>query len=212
MEAKTPIKRKAGRPKKEDVAPDMRQNFIDAAIDILIREGVEQVTVRNVCEKAGVSTGTYYHYFKNKDDLLGAFLQETTYGGVVLHTPFTDLPGRMLELWKLLLELYRSMGVDFTRSYYNCNNAAISAYLQAGEGHFQEGSLLERSRQELVRAQEEGYLAEDADPFFVAGDLCDILKGCIFEWCLCKGDMPVEDAVHRIITNYMAPISRNQEK
>ena len=95
---KEPVKRRAGRPKREDANPDMRQSFIDAAIDILKTEGAEQVTVRNVCERAGASVGTYYHYFKNKDDLLTYFVGEAAYGEVVLQTPFTDLAGRMIEL------------------------------------------------------------------------------------------------------------------
>ena len=40
------VKRKAGRPKRGEANPDMRQSFIDAAIEILKTEGAEQVTVR----------------------------------------------------------------------------------------------------------------------------------------------------------------------
>lgn len=205
-----PVKRRAGRPKREDANPDMRQSFIDAAIEILKTEGAEQVTVRNVCEKAGASVGTYYHYFKNKDDLLTYFVRETAYGEVILQTPFTDLAGRMVELWGYLSRLYQSLGAEFTRSYYNCDNPAISAYRMAEGDRFQKDSLLERSRQELAQAQAEGYLVQEADVFYVAADLCDIVKGCIFEWCLCKGDMPVEAAIRRIMTNYMTPLCMKQ--
>lgn len=206
-----PIKRKAGRPKREEANPDMRQSFINAAIEILKTEGAEQVTVRNVCEKAGASVGTYYHYFRNKDDLLSVFVKESAYGGLELETPFSDLPGRMLELWLNLSDLYQSLGVEFTRSYYNCDNPAISAYRMAEGGRFQEDSLLERSRQELEQARAEGFLVSEANPFIVAADLCDIVKGCIFEWCLCKGDMPVDAAIRRIMTNYMRPLCVKQQ-
>ena len=45
----------------------------------------------------------------------------------------------------------------------------------------------------------------------VSADLCDIVKGCIFEWCLCRGDMPVDAAMKRIMTNYMIPLCLNQK-
>lgn len=205
------VKRKAGRPKRGEANPDMRQSFIDAAIEILKTEGAEQVTVRNVCKKAGASVGTYYHYFKNKDDLLYFFVRETAYGGLELETPFTDLPGRMVELWRNLSDLYQSLGVEFTRSYYNCDNPAISAYRMAEGDHFQADSLLERTRRELEQARAEGFLVSKVNPFLVAADLCDIVKGCIFEWCLCKGDMLVDAAIRRIMTNYLTPLCIKQQ-
>ena len=129
-----------------------------------------------------------------------------------LKKPFTDLPGRMLELWRYLTGMYQYLGVDFTRSYYNCDNPAISAYRMAAADHFQTDSLLALSRRELEQAKAEGYLIPEADPFIVAADLCDIVKGCIFEWCLCKGDMPVDTAMERIMTNYMTPLCLNQKR
>ncbi len=211
MEEQEPRKRKAGRPKRGEGKPDMRQSLLDAAIEIMKTEGADQVTVRNVCERAGASVGTYYHYFKNKDDLLSFFVTETAYGGVDLATPYSDLPGRMLELWRYLTNLYQSLGVDFTRSYYNCDNPAISAYRMAEGDRFQTDSLLERSRQELEQAKAGGHLVPEADPFYVSADLCDIVKGCIFEWCLCKGDMPVDKVMERIMTNYLTPLCLNQK-
>ena len=211
MEEIEPRKRKAVRPRRGEAKPDMRQSLIDAAIEIMKTEGADQITVRNVCERAGASVGTYYHYFKNKDDLLSFFVTETAFGGVSLKKPFTDLPGRMLELWRYLTGMYQYLGVDFTRSYYNCDNPAISAYRMAEGDHFQADSLLELSRRELEQAKAEGYLIPEADPFIVAADLCDIVKGCIFEWCLCKGDMPVDTAMERIMTNYMIPLCLNQK-
>ena len=207
MEQEIPNKRRAGRPRRDEAAPDMRQNLLDAAITLLRTKGAEYVTVRNVCEQAGVSVGTYYHYFRNKDDLLTYFVSETAYGEIVLTSPMTDLAGRMIELWSYLLRMYQSLGVAFTRSYYNCDNPAISAYRMAEGDHFQAGSLLERCRQELVQAKAAGVLTQDAAPFSVAADLCDIVKGCIFEWCLCRGDMPLEDSVRRIMGNYLRALT-----
>ena len=212
MDEKEPVKRKAGRPRRGEAKPDMRQSLIDAAIEILKTEGADQVTVRNVCERAGASVGTYYHYFKNKDDLLSFFVTETAYGEISLAAPFTDLPGRMVELWRYLTDLYQSLGPDFTRSYYNCDNRAISAYRMAEGDRFQADSILERSRLELEQAKAGGYLIPEADPFIVSADLCDIVKGCIFEWCLCKGDLPVDEVLERIMTNYMTPLCLNQKR
>lgn len=45
--------------------------FLDAAKQIILREGVEGVSTRKIAEIAGYSYATIYHYFKDIDDLLG---------------------------------------------------------------------------------------------------------------------------------------------
>ncbi|MFV0469746.1 MAG: TetR/AcrR family transcriptional regulator [Dysgonomonas sp.] len=48
----------------------VRDYFISAAIDILKSDGLRNVSVRNVAERAGYSYATIYNYFKDSNDLL----------------------------------------------------------------------------------------------------------------------------------------------
>ena len=48
----------------------VRDYFIQAANEILRGEGISNLSVRNVAEKAGYSYATLYNYFKNIDELL----------------------------------------------------------------------------------------------------------------------------------------------
>jgi AcrR family transcriptional regulator len=41
---------------------------------ILLKNGIDEVTIRNVAEKAGLSTGSIYLYFRNKEELLVSLL------------------------------------------------------------------------------------------------------------------------------------------
>lgn len=45
-------------------------SIIDAAREILLKQGVEAVTTRRVAERAGVAVGTLYQYFPNRDAIL----------------------------------------------------------------------------------------------------------------------------------------------
>lgn len=47
-----------------------KEKIIDAAIEVLKEKSVEEATVREIAERAGVTTGSIYHYYKNKDELL----------------------------------------------------------------------------------------------------------------------------------------------
>lgn len=54
----------------------------EATIQVLISHGADQLTTTRVAERAGVSVGTLYQYFPNKESLLIAVLQD--YVGKVL--------------------------------------------------------------------------------------------------------------------------------
>jgi len=54
------------------VKQNRRQLIIDAAEEIIFSEGIERATMDDIAERAEVSKGTLYYYFKNKADLFYA--------------------------------------------------------------------------------------------------------------------------------------------
>lgn len=46
-----------------------KKELISKVTDLIIKNGYENLTVRGVCHDLGISTGTFYHYFPNKNDL-----------------------------------------------------------------------------------------------------------------------------------------------
>jgi AcrR family transcriptional regulator len=47
-----------------------RERFADAAIQIIVRNGLAALTMREVAQKAGLSHGLLFHYFGSKEQLL----------------------------------------------------------------------------------------------------------------------------------------------
>jgi AcrR family transcriptional regulator len=54
----------------------VRAMILDAARDILIREGPNRFSMRNLAEKIGYSPGTIYLYFESKENLLDRLVDE----------------------------------------------------------------------------------------------------------------------------------------
>jgi AcrR family transcriptional regulator len=50
--------------------------ILDAAARVLARDGYEKASTNRIAEKAGVSVGSLYQYFPNKDALVRALLEE----------------------------------------------------------------------------------------------------------------------------------------
>ncbi len=53
---------------------DTRDRLLDAALQIVWEEGVGSASVDDICAKAQVQKGSFYHFFKSKTDLIVAAL------------------------------------------------------------------------------------------------------------------------------------------
>ncbi|MBE1283830.1 MAG: TetR family transcriptional regulator [Rhodobacteraceae bacterium] len=53
-----------------------RDDWLNVAMDVLISDGVEQVKVLALAERMAVSRSSFYWYFKSRQDLLDALLQQ----------------------------------------------------------------------------------------------------------------------------------------
>lgn len=192
-----------GRPKKGTVKQDSKDAIIKAAVSIIKESGATSVTVRNVCAKANVSTGTFYHHFKDKDDLLMYFVADSIFSDHDLQTEANDPAGRIIELYSILINQYMQLGEEFMKSFYTTDNAALSAYLVQKDGNFMPNSIMARSEQELAIAIAENKLPRMADSHQAAADICTIVKGCVFEWCLSGCSIDLNSTLDRIIRNYL---------
>jgi AcrR family transcriptional regulator len=195
---------KRGRPPKTDEQANHREQLLEAAVRIIRRDGAQGLTVRNVCEEAGLSNGTFYHYFQNKDDLMMAFVREESFDGFPLQTPTVQIARRITELYLFLIHKYEALGLDFMKHFYTTDNRALSAYMGQENGSFAEGTVMLRCERELAQAQKEGVLSEHANVHELSVDLCTIVKGCVFEWALNDGSVEMETCLLRIVQRYLA--------
>jgi TetR/AcrR family transcriptional repressor of nem operon len=67
--------------------------LLDAAIDVIRAKGYAATTVDDMCKKAGVTKGSFFHHFKSKDELALAAISYwgTTYGDIFASAPYHKL-------------------------------------------------------------------------------------------------------------------------
>lgn len=195
--------KKCGRPAKSADQADSKQKIIDTTIDLIRKNGADYITVRNVCAAADLSIGTFYHYFRDKDDLLMYFVRETSFESCSLKTPLNMIGNRISELYMRLINRYVDFGLDFMRSFYTAGNRSLSAYMSEVEGQFEPDTVMARSEREITAAQEQGMIKKSANAHEICMDICTIVKGCVLEWCLMEGNMDIKSALQRIINLYI---------
>ena len=47
-----------------------KKKILDGALKAFCERGVDSTTIDDICDKVGCSHGLFYHYYKNKDELL----------------------------------------------------------------------------------------------------------------------------------------------
>lgn len=49
--------------------------IIDTVLGLIKTKDLQEITVQQICEEAGVSKGTFYNHFKDKYDVLHTFYE-----------------------------------------------------------------------------------------------------------------------------------------
>ena len=55
----------------------MKQGIYEAAVEVLMRDGLDRATMDRVALEAGIAKGSIYNYFEDKDHLLGFVFEKT---------------------------------------------------------------------------------------------------------------------------------------
>ena len=77
----TPVKRK-------DIPPQRREQILRAATELFSQGGYHGVTVDAIAQKAGISKGNLYWYFKSKQEIFQLLFDDI---GARLFTPFLEI-------------------------------------------------------------------------------------------------------------------------
>jgi AcrR family transcriptional regulator len=53
-----------------------RRDWIDAGLELLVGKGVDHVKITRLADALGVTRGSFYWHFKDRDDLLSALVED----------------------------------------------------------------------------------------------------------------------------------------
>ena len=65
-----------GNNKREITKSNNRKLIIDSGIKVFVEKGVAEATVRDIIRSTGLASGTFYNYFKSKEDVLVAIFDD----------------------------------------------------------------------------------------------------------------------------------------
>jgi TetR/AcrR family transcriptional repressor of nem operon len=73
---------------------ESKTKLLDAALHVIRAKGYAATTIDDICHRAGVTKGSFFHHFKSKDELA---LAAASYWGTMTDGFFTGAPYRKLK-------------------------------------------------------------------------------------------------------------------
>lgn len=95
----------------------LRQEILDAASELFVKEGYENVSMRRIAQKIEYSPTTIYLYFKDKAELLEQVCFETFSRLSHALSRIQELPGDPIERLKRGLMVYIKFGIENPHHY-----------------------------------------------------------------------------------------------
>lgn len=171
-----------------EATSETRDRLIQAARDLIFRRGYANVGVQELCERAGVKKGSFYHFFPSKRDLTLAALEQhwqTYRAGIEQYVTAPMSPFERVQfLFKSLHDQYRFIaetGEPLTGCAFGTLSMEVSAHdtvlREALERVFREwASLFASVFRDAVIA---GELPDTTDTALAATTLLAYLEGVL---------------------------------
>lgn len=172
-----------------------KKALLDAALELAGEKGYEGASIRDICAKAGLSIGAFYHHYGSKDGLLNESF-------IYFDNTITEEAERRydamnpVEAIKAVLidqtAFTESIGVSLMREYYR-------ALLQEkGEGAIAANRMYYKTvKKHVEMAQSDGLLQSGTDAMEIAEFLIKHVRGNLLDWCLHDGGYNVTERTQK---------------
>ena len=187
--------------KQQQKSRETKEKIFQAAKRILQKKGYEELSIKNICEEAGVSNGSFYHHFKTKDDLLSYYIEDQPQ----IDPNLLELPDSVAGVREGIIQVYmnyvrycQELGVEFMAEYYDTKNQALNASIRTERPY-----PIVTVQTYVEKAVEAGIvrLNEEIDEFTT--DIRMIVIGNVFEWCIKHGQADFEGNLSRSLGKYL---------
>jgi AcrR family transcriptional regulator len=173
-----------------------RQKIFQAALGLIKERGYEQTTLVDICKAAGIASGTFYHHFASKQDILIEYVKEESQD---LMNYYQALPKEsygqaFLQVMDYQAFYFERKGTEFVSTFY-----AIMLLSRNSVYNYSEFSLLSIIYDCFDKGQKQGEFTQE----FSSGYMSELAVGLLYTittlWCIYPSGSDLrQDIRHRM--------------
>lgn len=187
-----------------------RKHILATAMELAVEKGFSQVSIQDICQKAGVSTGAFYHYFKSKEEVVLSLYERVDdhYRDHVI-PELTAQQDKTAEE-KIIIYLYEmasfaeNIGVANIIMLYRAQLGVDNTGFIYGNRALPEGLL-----DLIAEGQEKGEFCRDMEAPRIKEQLLIIMRGNILHWCQCRGEYALSERAPEMVKSYLSSIKES---
>ncbi|MDL2238129.1 TetR/AcrR family transcriptional regulator [Christensenellaceae bacterium OttesenSCG-928-K19] len=209
MKDKHPEKKNENGRQNTDHAGDIetKSRITEIAMQLMDEKGWENVSIRNLCERANISTGAFYYYFASKDEVLTRPSSQTDY---VAYKIFSSVDKSMpvldqfVDAFAKMAEWQATKGPETTKYSLLVHIRRPELNIISTERLFYKLTYMT-----VKTAQESGALSSEFDTEEINKTLHDMYTGIWVTWCTSGGDYDLKKRVavemRRLLECFLPP-------
>ncbi len=105
--------------KRQQSARETKRKLITAGLDLIKEKGFDAINVEDITKKAGVAKGTFYIYFKRKEDIV-LDISRVPFGEIAEELESMqsmELPEKLRYYFRRFMECVESCGINVCRQW-----------------------------------------------------------------------------------------------
>jgi AcrR family transcriptional regulator len=178
------------------------------AVSLMEKQGFGNTTIEEIATKAGVSIGTFYHYFKSKEDIFyDIFKKADEYFESVVAPALerADLAGvpvseQVVSYFKYYAHYNVGRGFGNITQLYNTKNKIF-----AKKGRFMQELL----KQVIAKGQERGDFSREMTPDEATEYMFIVSRGIVYDWCIHDGAYDLEEKMGSFMRLLLRVVNRS---
>lgn len=179
----------------------IRTKIYYCAIERFCEHGFSNTKISDICEAAGVSTGTFYYYFPSKE---AVFLEYARVADDMVNEWLSTLvcdscAQRLKELVKYKIHMFSVVG-------HGLSNTCLMAFLKHQDDSFMDinRSVYVHFMNTIEEGIQAGEFSPQIDPYVATGHLRYIVCGLALHWTSSKEAFDIDAEVEKLVDQFIA--------
>ncbi|RAK06957.1 TetR family transcriptional regulator [Halanaerobium saccharolyticum] len=182
-----------------------KENIYKNAVKLIQKKGFDNISVNEICDRADVSVGTFYYYFKSKENILfeiykksDNYFENTVYENLKSENSLEKVREYLFHYIKFV----KSEGIDMVKKLYIPNNKLF----------IKKGRAMQTILEDIIaEGQQKNQISNRMTPKEAVRFSFVVMRGVVFDWAVNDGSYDIINYSESFIDSVCDYLSIKQE-
>jgi len=177
-----------------------REKIFQAALGLIKEKGYEQTTLVDICKAAGIASGTFYHHFASKQDILIEYVREESQDLLKYYEslPKESYRQAFLQVMDYQALYFERKGTEFVATFYSIMLLSKNSIYDYGEF-----SLFSIVYDCFDKGQKQGEFTTEFSPGYMFELAIGLLYTITSYWCIYSHGMDLRREIRGRMENLL---------